>query len=64
MYACIYVYRVCAWYLQRPEDSWMPTALVLQMIVSRHVGAGSNPSPLQEQSVLLTAYPSLQILGF
>lgn len=37
-----------------------PLELDLEMVVHCHVGAGNKPSPLQEQTVLLTSGPTLQ----
>jgi hypothetical protein len=59
--------RVCAYYAcrshQRSEELLDPLKLGLQTDVCCHLGAGNaNPGPVQEQLVLLTAEPSLQLL--
>jgi hypothetical protein len=54
--------HTCAWCLWRPEEL-MPLELKFQSVVSLLCGyRESNPSPLEEQPVLLTAEPSLHPL--
>ena len=40
----MFVYRVLAWYPQRPEEAIGSFKAELQMVVSHHVGAGNQTS--------------------
>jgi hypothetical protein len=51
----VYEYTVAVFRLTRREHQ-----ISLQVVVSHHVGTG-NSGPLEEQSGLLTAEPSLQL---
>lgn len=58
---CVYVYHVCAWYLQRSEEDIKSPGT--EVMVSWEVPHGfwePNLRPLQEQLVLRNTGPSLQ----
>lgn len=47
-----YVLHICAWCLQRSEQTLDPLKPALQLVVSHRVGAGDQIlSPLEEQPV-------------
>lgn len=58
--ACTYMYRMYAWCLGRSKECQILMKLELYMVISYHWTLGTNPGPLQEQKVLLTAELSLQ----
>ena len=49
-----------SWWLEKSEEDVGLLEQKSSVAVSRHVGAGKNPGPMQNQHVLLTAEPSLQ----
>jgi hypothetical protein len=60
--ACMSVHHMCAWCLRKPEDS-DPLEKVFTVSGEPSWRCWElNPGPLEEQPVLLTAEPSLQLL--
>jgi hypothetical protein len=61
--ACIYVYHVCNWWPQMSEEgtSDSPSPAVMCGCDQTCSCSELNPGPLQEQQVLLTTEPSLQL---
>ena len=53
-------HHVCVWYPGGQKKILESLELELQRAVSLHVILGIEPSPVEEQQVLLTTEPSLQ----
>ena len=62
LFACLSMYHVCAWCLWWPEEGIGSPGTGVTDSCELPCGCWElNPGPLEEQSVLLTTGPSLQL---
>lgn len=59
---CLYVCNGCMWCLRRPGEGFGSLGTGIKDGCGCHVETEPNPDPLEEQQVLLTSGPSLQLL--